>query len=1118
MHILAEQIRSLDDTVAAVDLGQSPAEVVVLSFSDSDLGLVAAVHDSLGANAPSLRLASLAALRHPYSVDLYLEKVAASARFILVRLLGGADYWRYGIDELSMLARSRGIALALIPGDGRADPRLDQASTLPVDELRRLSGWFAEGGPDNIRSLIGYISTRLGRPMSWQAPMPQPAFGCFSGFCGCGGSCRRTAAPAPESKRVLIVGYRAHLNAGDAAPIAAACDGLASAGFAVLPVYVTSLKDKAVAGPLSEAIATFRPDVVINCTAFSARLDDGSTLLDAADAPVFQAPLSTLSRDAWAAASRGLSATDLAMSVVLPEVDGRLDGPVISFKAPAGRAEALEYTPILHQPDADGIARLVRLAEGWTRLRRTPRVERRLGLVLSNYSGKGGRTAHAVGLDGPASLSAIADDLREAGYDVAALPAPAELIAALESGSDALDIPLADYLRWFAALPAELSEAITATWGAPEEDPLVRDGAFRIAGRIAGKLVIAVQPDRGRADSRSGDHHDPNLAPRHAYVAFYLWLRQGFDAHAMIHLGTHGTLEWLPGKAAGLTAACAPVALTNGLPVAYPFIVNNPGEAAQAKRRIAAVTLGHLTPPLTVAGSHGDIADIEQLVDEFASAQALDPRRAKHLAAILVERAEAAGIAEAAGLTPDLDAADKLARLDAWICDVKDMRIADGLHVFGRAPDAGRIAAHLETLGGGSADAFLLSGDAERAGLIAALDGRRVPPGPAGAPGPRRLDVLPTGRNLYAIDPRAVPTRTAMEIGARTAEEVVARYVEDHGDWPKAVVIDVWASASMRTGGDDIAQALALIGVRPTWDDATGRVSGFIVLAPARLGRPRVDVTLRISGLYRDVFPAQIALFDQAVKAVAMLDEDAETNPLAALGDASPLRVYGAAPGAFGSGNGELAPDDLRAERATLAEAYLAASSHAYAGDGDRPDRPGFETRLRGADAFVHVQDLDGQDVLSNDAFASHEGGFAAAAEALGSQAALYHVDATGSAPKVRTLAEEITRTVRGRAANPRWIAGQMRHGHAGAAEICEALANLAAFVALTDAAAPRELDVLFDATFGDDQVRDFLLTANPAAARDTLDRLDALIDTGRWRLRRNSLAARLAETREKLT
>lgn len=1104
MHILAEQIRSLDDAVQAVDLGQSPADVVFLSFSDSDLSLMAAVHAGLGAAAPTLRLANLAALRHPYSVDLYLENTARHARFVLVRLLGGADYWRYGVDELAMAARRHGCELAIIAGDDRPDPRLAAASTLPAADLDRLVAWFAAGGPDNVRSAIAFIANRLGGALALAPPRPQPAAGRYA-----------PAVHADGDRRALVVFYRAHLNAGDVAPIAALADALAAAGFAVLPLYVTSLKDGEALPLIAAEIDVFRPDIIINTTAFSAQLPDGGSVLDRAGVPVIQAALATTSRQVWQAGTRGLAAADLAMNVVLPEVDGRLIGPVLSFKAVGARQAATEFTSILHAPDADGIARLVRLAAGWCALAARPRGERTLALVLSNYQGRGGRTAFAVGLDGPASLVAIADDLRAAGFSVGELPDAAALIRALETGAAYVDVPLADYGVWFATLPAEFRRAVRDRWGEPEEDVAAVGAALRLRVLVAGRLIVAVQPDRGLAEARATDHHDPALPPPHAYVAFYLWLRRRAGIDAMIHLGTHGTLEWLPGKAVALSPACPPAVLTDGLPVVYPFIVNNPGEAAQARRRIGALTLGHLTPPLIAAGSDGDVAELEMLVDEFAAAQALDPRRARHLADAILVRAEQAGVAEAAGLTADLDAADKLARLDAWICDVKDMRIADGLHVFGRAPAPDRLAAHAAaTLGGPDlVDRLAACGAAERAGLLAALDGRFVPAGPAGAPGRGRLDCLPTGRNLYAIDPRSVPTRTAWEIGRRTAEEVVARYVEDHGDWPRAVVLDVWASASMRTGGDDLAQALALLGVRPTWDGATGRVSGFEILAPARLGRSRVDVTLRVSGLFRDVFGGLIELYDAAVRAVAALDEPADVNPLAGQSAASLSRVFGAAPGAFGAGvSARLDSGDWQ-RRSELADDFLAASGHAYDRDGARPARHLFEAQVRQADAFVHVQDLEGQDVLSNDAFAAHEGGFAAAVEALGGKAALYHVDTTGGGPRVRTLAEEVGRVVHGRAANRRWIAGQMRHGHRGAGEIAEAIANLCALAALADVVSDSAFDRLFDATFGDDAVRDFLVAANPLAAADSLARLRQALARGHWTCRRNFVAARLDDT-----
>ncbi|HXO02840.1 MAG TPA: cobaltochelatase subunit CobN, partial [Stellaceae bacterium] len=436
-------------------------------------------------------------------------------------------------------------------------------------------------------------------------------------------------------------------------------------------------------------------------------------------------------------------------------------------------------------------------------------------------------------------------------------------------------------------------------------------------------------------------------------------------------------------------------------------------------------------------------------------------------------------------------------------------------HVFGCSPDSAEgFAAGLEldavardTL----SERVAASGAAESLGLLRALGGQFVPPGPAGAPARGRLDVLPTGRNLYAIDPRSAPTRNAWEIGRRAAEEICKRYAQDHGEWPKRIVLDLWGSATMRTGGDDLAQAFALIGCRPTWDVASTRVNGFEVLPLALVGRPRVDVTLRISGLFRDIFPSQIALFSAAVRAVAALDESAEDNPLAGLKGAA--RIFGAAPGAYGVGLGARIARGEWAERSELAEAYLAATSHAYEGEAEaREAAAEFRARVAGAEAFVHAQDLPGQDALDADAFAEHEGGFAAAAAETGAHPALYHLDSTiPGAPKIRTLGQEIARSLRGRAANPRWLQGQMRHGHRGAAEIAQSLDNLYCFAALTDAVASAQFDLMFDATLGDDSVRAFLVNANRRAACHMAGVFEEAAKRGFWLSRRNSSARILA-------
>ncbi len=1108
MHVPRIEVRSLDETVEAVDLGQTPADMVFLSFSDSDLNALARAYDAAGEPKPTLRIASLAVLRHPFSIDLYLERVCARARLVVARVLGGADYWRYGVDELAGLARRSGVKLALLPGDRRRDARLDEASTLDSEAVHQVWRYFDEGGPRNMAACLTYLAAEIGAAAGAPPPVPVRAFGRFEG------ACFEAETGAPHA---LIVFYRSVYLANDLAPIESLAQALRDKGLATTSVYVTSLKDEAALEGLRAFLDRRRFDVVLNATAFSARLDgaDG-TALDALDAPVMQVVLAGVGVDAWRASLRGLGPADLAMHVALPEIDGRILTRAISFKAASRRDERTEFGAVEHQPVADRVDFVAELARRWTNLRRKAPADKRLACVLPDYPSRGGRTGYAVGLDTPASAVAVAETLRAAGYEVTCqLDAPS-LIAALAEGTLEPTLTLAEYEAELASTPPDFRLPLLAAWGEPAEDRNAIAGVFRFRFVRLGKLIVAAQPDRGDVSSRKGDYHDLNLPPRHAYVAFHFWLTRHEKVDAIIQLGAHGTLEWLPGKAVALSEACAPEVLLGPTPVVYPFIVNNPGEAAQAKRRIGAATIGHLTPPLIAAGSHGPALELEGLFDEFAEAQGLDPRRARAIAALILERGRETGLLEECashGKPPE----EALVVLDAWLCDLKDMRIGDGLHVFGRSPESADgfaagldlAAAAKETL----SERVAACGSAESLGLLRALGGRFVAAGPAGAPARGRLDVLPTGRNLYAIDPRAAPTRNAWEIGRRSGEEVLARYAQDHGDWPKRIVIDLWGSATMRTGGDDLAQGFALIGCRPTWDASSSRVSGFEVLPLAMLGRPRVDVTLRISGLFRDVFPSQIALFAAAVRAVAALQESADDNPLAGLEGDGLARVFGAAPGTYGVGLGPRIARGDWAERSELAEAYLAATSHAYVDAGEaREAATAFRQRVAAAEAFVHAQDLPGQDALDADAFAEHEGGFAAAAAEAGANPALYHLDSTAPGPpKVRSLKQEISRALRGRAANPRWLAGQMRHGHRGAAEIAQSLDNLYCFAALTDAVGSAQFDLMFDATLGDDAVRAFLVGANRQAASHMAGVFEEAARRGFWLSRRNSSARILA-------
>ena len=1050
-----------------------------------------------------MRLVQLRDLKHPMSVDLWIERVASHAKVIVVRLLGGLDWWRYGADRLSALAKERGLALAMLPGEDRDDPRLAECSTLPPEELSALLGYFREGGRDNLRALLRRLSRHAGPALDFNEPQPLPRFGGTTP-AGQAIDLDRLVAALPQSRPVVpLVFYRSMLLAADIAPIDELCAALSARGLAPAPLFVTSLKDPESSAFLRDAMRRLAPSVIVATTAFAA--GDGATgsPLDEAGVPVLQAVVATTKRAAWLDSPRGLGAADLAMHVVLPELDGRVLAGAISFKDPSAPLEGLSFTGMANRPEPDRIDRIADRVAAWAKLQSLSRDRRRIAVLMPDYPGAPGRTGYAVGLDVPASVLALLSDLERAGFAVAGVPTSSnELLLALETRAH--DMTVESYRHRLAQRPPRIGEAMVAAWGEAETDPDAGRGAFRFRAKSFGNVTVALPPDRGRTAERRADYHDPSLPPRHALMAFGAWLQDSFDA--VIHMGAHGTLEWLPGKAVALTASCFPEAVLGALPVIYPFIVSNPGEAAQAKRRIAAVTIGHLPPPLVGADLSGDARKLEQLVDEYAQADGLDRRRRERLARLIAETAQRTGLAREAGVDADAPPDEALRRLDAWLCDLKDLAVKDGQHIYGRAPD--------------DADASRReSAERERSSLLDALDGRRVPPGPAGSPHRERRDVLPTGRNMYTADPRMLPTPTAMELGRMAADEVLRGYMQTHGEMPHALVIDLWGSATLRTGGEEIAQGLALMGCRPAWDSATGRVTGVEVLPCAALGRARVDVTWRISGLFRDLFPAQIALLDAAVKAVAARDEADDENPLAAARRSANghstealARIFGTAPGAYGAGIDDLTGSD--AGRDDIGASYLAAASHAYGGaDGESKSLPGaFAERVADADLLIHTGDDPARDLLEGAEDAAFVGGFAAAAASFGRNPDLIMLDTTDpQRPRARTLAAALARLVRARAINPRFIAGQMRHGRRGAAELAETVDRLIDFAQMTGAVPSALLDLVHEAYLVNPEVRAFLALENPAAAQSIAERFEQARRLGLWHPRRNDIGAGLA-------
>ena len=1238
MHLLATIPGTIADGSAAVDLAQSAADIVVLSSADTELASLAAAQRRVRAAdpaAPRLRLAPILRLGHNFSVDLYMETVAA-ARLVVAHVLGGSAYWPYGVERLAGTCRERGIPLVLLPGDDKPDRELAELSTAAPDLRRRLGRYLAEGGPGNAENFLRCAGSLVGHRASWAEPAPLLRAGLYWPDCALPSLPDIAAAWLGKGGVVPVVFYRALVQSGNTAPVDALVEALTARRLRPLPVFVNSLKDGEAAALLAALFAEMRPAAILNATGFSVRAGSAADLLAAADCPVLQVVFAGSDEASWRAGARGLAPRDLAMNVALPEIDGRILTRAVSFKAPLGRDPETETDLVGYRPVTDRVAFVAELARNWARLRHKAPAERRVAVILANYPNRDGRIGNGVGLDTPASAIAVFAALAAAGYRTGDVPdAPGMLIARLLAGPTNAHpkapaeetLSFADYSAFFATLPMPVQQAVVARWGPGERDPFFREGRldcgrFAIPGFRAGNLAVLIQPARGYNIDPKATYHDPALVPPHSYFAAYAWLAQEFRADAVIHLGKHGTLEWLPGKALALSAECFPEAVLPPLPHLYPFIVNDPGEGTQAKRRAQAVIVDHLTPPLTRAGSYGLSAELERLIDEYYEAAQGDARRTAPLGAAILEQARAAGLAGDCGIAPGEEPTTALRKLDGFLCELKELQIRDGLHVFGQSPQGERLAALLvafarPTRGARPQDMSLLRalagdldlgddplaldpaepwtgprpkvltagepwrtagdtverlerlalrlvagevrpetgwertrtvldwvardlrpalagcGAAEIAGLLAGLDGRFVAPGPSGAPSRGRPEVLPTGRNFYSVDTRAVPTEAAWQLGWKSAAMLVERHAQEYGDYPERIALSAWGTANMRTGGDDIAQALALMGVRPVWERASGRVAGFEIMPASVLDRPRVDVTLRVSGFFRDAFPGLIDLVDSAARAVAALDEPEAANPLAArvAADRRALaaqgvpaeeaarragyRVFGSKPGAYGAGLQTLIDERIWEEEGDLADAWLGWSGYAYgAGAEGQAERAMLEARLAAADAVVHNQDNREHDLLDSDDYYQFEGGLAVVVRQLsGRVPAVWHNDhSRPEMPRIRSLREEIGRVVRGRAANPRWIAGIMRHGYKGAAEIAATVDYLFAFAATARAVDDAHFEALYDAYLADDQVRSFMAEHNPAALTETSRRFLEAIERGLWRPRRNSAREELTQ------
>ena len=1255
MHLLAAQPGGFVEEEGIIDLGQDPARMVILAAAETSLAMLADAAEQLGDEIASLRLANWSHLIKPAAYDLYEDKVLEQAELVIVSLLGGASYWQYGFQRLQAWQQAKpGRQLILVPGDDTPDPQLVAASSISLDGYTRLWAYLRNGGVGNGISLLRYCQQTWLEPeheATWHEPYSLPqAMLYVPGQSQASltdwrqqAQARGIAETAPS---VVLLFYRSHLQSGNTGMFDGLLSALEDAGLNPIALAITSLKDPVAKALINHTIEAVDARLVVSSLGFANNRVDAPELSAepshynlpiARTIPVLQLVLSSTTRDAWQEFSQGLRSRDIAMQVVLPEMDGHVLTRAVSFRCLEQRLERTQISLTRYVLDDERAAFVAQLAWRYCNLQSKANKDKRVALILANYPTKDGRIGNGVGLDTPASTVNILQAMAAANYPIDQLPSNGDaliqsLLESVTNNPTTLhhlpcwqSLGVDEYMHYFRQLPEVNQQQIWQRWAGPEQDPKFRQGRLMIAGIRLGETFVGIQPARGYNMDLSANYHDPDLVPPHSYLAFYFWLRHTYQVDAFIHVGKHGNLEWLPGKGVALSDTCYPDLILGPMPHFYPFIVNDPGEGAQAKRRTQAVIIDHLMPPMARAEAYGDMADLECLVDELYQATGLDIGREQWLRQQIVDKLASSHLQEELGLSVGSDEDALLAELDAYLCDIKEAQIRNGLHILGQLPQATELAETLvallrlprgeqphqqgilhnlrDDLGlldydplttqvcdwlGPKPEVLLQQSDApwrtnmdtrerlehmalhtvtdyllgsedissltlklpataqqlthakqvlmaalhtsaeqEIQALMAGLNGQSVAPGPSGAPTRGRLDTLPTGRNFFSLDNRSVPSPAAWALGQLSAQSLLERHLQEEGDYPQQLGLSVWGTATMRTGGDDIAQAFALMGIKPVWAPGSQRVVDFEIIPAMQLGRPRVDVTLRVSGFFRDAFPNVMKLYDAAVLALIDYDEPGTSNTIRAHVEArqselqasgmeaqqaqrqAAYRVYGSKPGAYGAGLQGLIDERCWNERSDLAQAYVNWGGYAYGNWSTNPDEPAdgvaahgdFQHRLSQLQAVVQNQDNREHDLLDSDDYYQFQGGMTnAVTQYSGATPSVYHNDHSNpTAPKTRTLKEELNRVLRSRVLNPKWIGAMQRHGYKGAFEMAASVDYLFAYDATTDLIDDYQYEQVSEALIFDPQNQDFLRQHNPAALEEMAERMLEACQRNMW-------------------
>lgn len=1224
-----------DDEIFYID--QKPGDIVFLSAGDTEIHTMNEAYKQLykaeGKELPSLRMTNLVYLKQELTIDTYLEEVLEKAKVIVCSMLGGLSYYKYLVESLVELQERIGNTVLFLPAH-EPDYELMKLSSVDLSIVHQCRQYLQEGGRENSVALLNYLRCTFFDAKVAIVPAQSIAdVFLYTSELGIVTQEELETSFVPSQPNVVLLAYRTHYLSDNLEPIHAISKALQDRGMNVFVVFASNLRDAKLLEQVEQLITgsgNRSVHTMINTTGFTIKpMDASEFIFEKIKIPVLQAIFSTANKTVWEEGLFGLPPTDIAMNIALPEIDGRIIGRAVSFKKEVEKDTLTDSSILKYEAYLPACNFMAELAQRWTTLQRKKNIDKKVAVILPNYPNKDSRLANGVGLDTPESCVVILQALKAAEYNVGEqLPTSGTEImhwitqvttndlTTTMTRPHALILEHKDFAQCFEALSEELQKKIEEQWGKPENDPYYTEEGFIVSGFLLGNIFVSIQPSRGYNQDPQAIYHSPDLPPTYQYLAYYFWLQQSYQADAVIHLGKHGNLEWLPGKSVSLNPeSCFPAAVFGALPHFYPFIINDPGEGTQAKRRNQAVIIDHLIPPMTRAESYGSLMKLEHLVDEYYEAASLDPKRSRVLEKEIAALVKETQLNVDLGITSD-DVDELLVKLDGYLCELKEAQIRDGLHIFGKAPvdeqlidllialhrvpnygqegitqllakdlgidknileipytevmeltiedvfckTAGQVVAQLETIAKRVLITYLeenivpsayplisemlqhikantlqkvLKTTDELDFLLEGLNGKYVPSGPSGAPTRGRLDLLPTGRNFYSVDVRTIPTETAHRLGEKSAQLIIDRYLQENGDYPETIGISVWGTSTMRTGGDDIAQAFALMGVRPIWKNANRRVTDFEVIPLIQLGRPRIDVTLRISGFFRDAFPDVINLFNAVVKRLAYLDEPIEDNPIRKrflqeqqqwqtqglpieeASQRSLYRVFGSKPGAYGAGLQAVIDEKNWQTQEDLAKVYINWSGYAYGNSKKGVSaHESFQYRLQAMQIVMQNQDNREHDILDSDDYYQFHGGLANAVKSVkGEEAEIYFGDhSRPETPKIKTLKEELLKVYRSRVINPKWIAGVQRHGYKGAFEMAATLDYLFAYDATTNLIDDFMYEGITESYLLTPENKEFIKQNNPWALKDMSERLLEAIQRGMWANPSNEIKKQLED------